>query len=115
MTSLIQQFYDLRPAGGFGLIMADPPWSFDNFAASGEAKNAKAQYACMDLAAIKAMPVGALAADDAVLWLWATNPMLLAAAEQLMPDARRLELFSRQRRLGWSTWGNESQKFGDAA
>jgi len=35
-----------------------------------------------------------------------------AAAEKLMPDARRLELFSRQRRPDWSNWGNETQKFG---
>lgn len=34
-----------------------------------------------------------------------------AAAEQLMPDAKRLELFSRQARPGWSVWGNETEKF----
>lgn len=34
-----------------------------------------------------------------------------AAAEQLMPDARRLELFSRQRRAGWTTWGDQAGKF----
>ena len=34
-----------------------------------------------------------------------------AAAEALMPDARRLELFSRQSRPGWSVWGNEVDKF----
>lgn len=35
------------------------------------------------------------------------------AAERLMPGARRLELFSRQRRPGWTTWGDEDGKFGD--
>lgn len=34
-----------------------------------------------------------------------------AAAEQLMPEATRLELFSREPRAGWATWGNESDKF----
>lgn len=34
-----------------------------------------------------------------------------AAAESLMPDARRLELFSRQSRPGWDVWGNETTKF----
>ena len=34
-----------------------------------------------------------------------------AAAEKLMPSARRLELFSRQSRHGWSTWGDEAEKF----
>lgn len=32
-------------------------------------------------------------------------------AEKLMPDARRIEVFSRQRRPGWSNWGNEADKF----
>ena len=64
------------PLFSYGLIMADPPWSFDNWSKKGEAKNAKAQYDCMPLDAIKAMPVGHLAAPDCLLWLWATNPML---------------------------------------
>ena len=34
-----------------------------------------------------------------------------AAAEALMPEARRLELFSRQNRPGWSAWGDEAGKF----
>lgn len=34
-----------------------------------------------------------------------------AWAEALMPDARRCELFSRQSRNQWTTWGNESKKF----
>lgn len=36
-------------------------------------------------------------------------------AERLMPNARRLELFSRTNRKGWTTWGNEAGKFGEAA
>jgi N6-adenosine-specific RNA methylase IME4 len=32
-------------------------------------------------------------------------------AEQYIPNARRVELFSRQERPGWEVWGNESQKF----
>jgi len=33
------------------------------------------------------------------------------ACEELMPGARRLDLFSRQRRQGWVSWGNEVGKF----
>ncbi len=33
------------------------------------------------------------------------------AAENLIPAARRVELFSRQRREGWTVWGNEANKF----
>lgn len=34
-----------------------------------------------------------------------------AAAEALMPGARRLELFSRTDRPGWQAWGDETGKF----
>ncbi len=80
MTPL-QQFIALRPSGGFRLIMADPPWSFDNFSEAGEEKNAKAHYACTPLDWIKSLPVSTLAAENCVLWLWATNPMLREAIE----------------------------------
>lgn len=33
------------------------------------------------------------------------------AAEKLMPDAKRIEVFSRQPRDGWTVWGNETEKF----
>ncbi len=177
---------------GYDFIMADPPWSFSNWSVAGEEKNAKAQYGCMSLDAIKALPVSQLAAPDCLLWMWATNPMLPQAietlgawgftfktaghwakrtaggklafgtgyilrcagepfligaigkpktarnvrsvieghirehsrkpdeayreAERLMPDARRVDLFSRQTRPGWTAWGNEVSKFdGEAA
>lgn len=37
-----------------------------------------------------------------------------AAAEALMPGARRIELFSRQTRPNWTNWGNEARKFNEA-
>lgn len=187
MTALAA-FLDLRPAGGFDLIMADPPWSYEMQSEKGYAKAPESQYRTMPLAAIKAMPVEALAARDCLLWLWAVGPQLpqaleviaawgftfktaghwakvgdsgkqhfgtgyilrnagepfllatrgepktasksirsvliaparqhsrkpdvaFAAAERLMPEARRLELFSRQHRPGWSCWGDEAGKF----
>lgn len=69
------------PLFRYGLIMADPPWAFENWSAAGEEKNASAQYRCADLAWIKSLPVGHMAARDCVLWLWATNPMLPQALE----------------------------------
>ncbi len=36
------------------------------------------------------------------------------AAEALMPGARRVELFSRTNRPGWSVWGNETGTFSEA-
>jgi N6-adenosine-specific RNA methylase IME4 len=201
-------FSALRPAGGFNLIMADPPWSYEMRSDKGYAKAPEAQYVTMPLDAIKALPVEALAAPDCLLWLWAVNPQLpqamevlhawgftfktagtwlkrskhgkvafgtgyilrsanepfligtrgspkttrgtrsaiitdaaqelmemgivpkvvvtieavarehsrkpdeaYQACEELMPGARRLDLFSRQRREGWTSWGNEADKF----
>ena len=34
-----------------------------------------------------------------------------AAAEELVPDVRRADLFSRQSRPGWDSWGDEVGKF----
>lgn len=77
MTGLLS----IRPAGGFGLIMADPPWSYAMFSDKGYAKAPEAQYATMELAAIKSLPVEALAAPDCLLWLWAVNPQLPQALD----------------------------------
>jgi N6-adenosine-specific RNA methylase IME4 len=71
-------FGDLPPLG-FDLIMADPPWHFELYSAKGQGKSADAHYATMDLAAIKALPVSHLARRDAVLFLWATWPLLREA------------------------------------
>ncbi|MEF2073514.1 MT-A70 family methyltransferase [Consotaella aegiceratis] len=73
-------FQGLEPRG-HDLIMADPAWSFELYSTKGEGKSAQAHYRCMTLDAIKALPVCDLAADDCVLWLWATNPMLPQAIE----------------------------------
>lgn len=172
----------------FDLIMADPPWQFQTRSPKGvTVKGAGGQYQCRSLEWVKALPVQDLAADNCLLWLWATNPMLpqalgvmgawgftfktaghwakrtrhgklafgtgyilrcagepfligtrgkvrttrsvrsvvegpvrehsrkpdeaFAAAEALLPDARRLELFSRQARAGWTVWGDEVDRF----
>ena len=60
------------PPGGFATILVDPPWPLQ----SGEK-----HYRTMSLARIKALPVGALAARDAHLWLWTTNALLPRAYE----------------------------------
>lgn len=204
------EFRALRPAGGFGLIMADPPWSYSMRSEKGYAKAPEGQYQTMAPGDIKALPVELLAAPDCLLWLWAVNPQLqlaidvlrawgfefktagtwvkrsiygkinmgtgyilrsanepfligtrgspkttratrsavityddrcgadlqegdwpiesitieapllghsrkpdaaFQACEALMPEARKLELFSRTSRVGWSAWGDEVGKF----
>lgn len=63
-------------AQSYQLIMADPPWAFKLYSERGEEKAPQAHYRCMETGAIAALPVGSLADRDAVLFLWATAPML---------------------------------------
>lgn len=173
-------FGDLRPYS-FDLIFADCPWHFTTRSPKGGKKSPQAQYATMTLADIAALPVSDLAAEDCLLWLWGTAPLLdeqisivkawgftfksagawnkkrwgtgylwrskcefillgtrgkpkingasipnlieecatvhsrkpdasYIVAEKMMPDARRVELFSRTDRPGWTTWGHEKGK-----
>ena len=69
--------FDPLPPASFDLIMVDPPWSFENWSEKGTtAKGAAGQYEVMSIDDIKALPVAGLARADAVLWLWATHPMI---------------------------------------
>ena len=70
--------------GGYGLIMADPPWQFRTFSTKGEGKSPQAHYACMSLAEVKALPVLSLADPrGCALIMWATAPMLDQGVETL--------------------------------
>lgn len=181
----------------FGMI--DPPWSFELWSDKGQAKSPQAQYECMELDEIAAMPMGELFREHAGVWLWCTWPLLVRgdhlellrrwnltpvtggawakrtrrgklrwgpgfvirsvcepfiiarrgsdlklrgtsvanlidhvaehmidglarehsrkpdeayfACEKLAPAARRCDVFSRQRRPGWDSWGREVNKF----
>jgi len=65
------------PLFGFDLIMADPPWHFATHSDKGQGKGAAKHYRTWTLDKVKRLPVGQLAAADAVLFLWATSPLLL--------------------------------------
>jgi N6-adenosine-specific RNA methylase IME4 len=71
--------------GGFGCIMADPPWYFRSYAAVTNHDNSsraiEKHYSTMNLRDIMAMPVRDVAARDAHLFLWATGPCLPQAFE----------------------------------
>jgi len=71
------------PLKRYGVVYADPPWSFKPYSVeTGMDRAADNHYPTMDTAAIRALEVPA--ADDAVLFLWATSPMLLEALEVLL-------------------------------
>jgi N6-adenosine-specific RNA methylase IME4 len=57
----------------FSVIYADPPWSYSDRGCNGAAA---AQYALLKNRDIAALPVHRLAADDCVLFMWATYPLL---------------------------------------
>lgn len=69
------------PIGGFDLIKADPPWRWTARSAKGLKKSPERHYRTMSIAEIAALPVGMLAADDCILFLWCTWPVLLGSAE----------------------------------
>lgn len=65
----------------YRVIYADPPWTFSTYSRKGKGRSAEAYYDCMSLAEIKALPVAEWAADDCVLLLWTTDPLLPTAFE----------------------------------
>lgn len=172
------------PAGQYDVLLADPPWRYDN-TMNGHG-GAEDHYPTLSLEEIAALPVRELVAADATLFLWVTAPFALDVRgvldawgftyktqivwvkgggrlgighyvrgdhellyvctrgahvplqrdavvssvlqaprrehsrkpdvayqiiERLYPQARRLELFARTARPGWTAWGNEPGRF----
>lgn len=57
----------------YGVIVADPAWSYANAGCRGAAEN---EYPTMSVEDICALPVREMAADDCALFLWTTWPQL---------------------------------------
>jgi N6-adenosine-specific RNA methylase IME4 len=74
-------------AGPYGVIYADPPWAFATYSAKGKGRSAGAHYDCMDPYSIgHLLPIlekdhAYRIADNAVLLLWVTDPMLPAGLD----------------------------------
>lgn len=62
----------------FGVIVADPPWAFnDKLKFNGTVKRgAEAHYPTLNLRAIKRLPIDEIAAENAVCALWVPSAML---------------------------------------
>jgi N6-adenosine-specific RNA methylase IME4 len=74
--SLLDRLVGLGP---FKTIVADPPWKQPMTGRRARPKGGpppELPYPTMTLDAIKAMPVGSMAADGCHLWLWTTNAFL---------------------------------------
>ena len=66
----------------FNIIYADPPWKFQTYSERGsQLKSADCHYSCMKFDDILSLPVESIAADDSILFLWVTFPLLKEGLE----------------------------------
>ena len=61
----------------YNIIYADPPWSYDD--KSNHRGGAERHYRTMAIGDICNIPVGDIAADDCLLFMWATFPKIADA------------------------------------
>ena len=66
----------------YPVILADPPWRYRTWKGDRGSRTAESYYPTLSTDELAALPVGALAAPDCALFLWATAPCL--------PDALRV-------------------------
>jgi N6-adenosine-specific RNA methylase IME4 len=62
--------------GKFAVLYADPPWRYENPPMGGSNRSIENHYPTMSLDEICALPVGDIAHENSVLFLWATSPKL---------------------------------------
>jgi N6-adenosine-specific RNA methylase IME4 len=67
------------PVARFGVIYADPPWRIEVWSLDTANAVPENHYPTMTVEEIKALDVNSIAANDSVLFLWGTVPMLLQA------------------------------------
>lgn len=65
----------------YGVIYADPPWTFQTYGEGGKGRSPEKHYPCMTKKEIQELPVPALCEKDCVLFLWVTFPCLLEGLE----------------------------------
>lgn len=65
--------------GRYSVLLCDPPWEYQG--ASDPGRTAERHYPTLSHAELLALPVGEIAARDAVLFLWVTPPKVAEAIE----------------------------------
>jgi N6-adenosine-specific RNA methylase IME4 len=65
----------------YRVIYADPPWSYNDKQDTDYYGGAEKHYGTMALEDIAALPVGKIAEKDAVLFLWATSPLIFESKQ----------------------------------
>ena len=72
------------PEKKYGVILADPGWFFETYSEdTGEDRAAGNHYTVEETADIRKWPVQSIAADDCVLYMWGTVPMLEDALDTM--------------------------------
>jgi len=70
-----------KAAKKYPIILADPAWLYKCWSKKGQARTASSHYDVMTIDDIKSLPVSQIAADNAVLFIWITFPLLDKALE----------------------------------
>jgi N6-adenosine-specific RNA methylase IME4 len=68
--------FNAKALGKFAVLLADPPWRYENPPMGGSNRSIENHYPTMTLEEICALPIGEIAHEDSVLFLWATAPKL---------------------------------------
>ena len=66
----------LLPNKKYGVIYADPPWSFKTYSDKGKDRSPEKHYPVLNLGDIISLPVSRIAKDNAVLLMWVIDPLL---------------------------------------
>lgn len=64
-----------RKGKKFNIVIADPPWEYEDKAAAGE-RGAEFKYPVMKMRDLKNLEVNSIVAKDAVILMWGTWPLL---------------------------------------
>lgn len=76
MVNIGEQFADLRPNGGFKVILADMPWPWAAYSQKGMEKSPERHYDTMPINAICRLPISMLAGKNCALFMWCTWPLM---------------------------------------
>jgi len=66
----------------YKIILSDPAWTYKDKAQAGK-RGVNFKYPLLSINEIKKLPVGRIAADTSILFLWATSPLLKEALETI--------------------------------
>ena len=66
----------LLPNKKYGVIYADPPWSFKTYSEKGKDRSPEKHYPVLSISDIIRLPVDRIAKDNAVLLMWVVDPLL---------------------------------------